>query len=328
MRADDLRTLLAAPAAPSDLVPPPRFHDATFASYVIDTATPGQADAVAAVRAFATAKNSLLRRWFSRGQPGLYLDGPFGVGKTHLLAACYHAAAGSRRYLSFSDAMSLMTMRGPQETADLLAADLVCLDEFELDDPANTRLADLLLGLLAERGTRFVTTSNTVVGELGSGRMAVDLFTAQLSRIGASFAGVHVPGRDHRQLKVSEGNDPPLWSPTVEAIEDDGWICLGANELDVLLSGLPLVSLRRFAAGVRGVCVLDLAPFEDQLAALRFVNLIDRLYDWRVPLRVRASCRLSALFPEPPLRQAFHRKHRRCQSRLTELCLEPEVPAS
>jgi len=236
----------------------------------------------------------------------------------NIVLLCY--ADGERRYLSFSDAMSLMTMRGPQEAAALLAADLVCLDEFELDDPTNTRLADLLLGLLAERGARFVTTSNTIVGELGDGRMAVDLFRAQLSRIGDAFQGVHVPGADHRRLKVRDGDDPPCWGAQVGRTDEAGWLCLEAVKLDVLLTGLPVVNLRRFAASVQGVCVLGLAPFDDQLAALRFTNLVDRLYDWCVPLRVQSSCRIAELFPEPPLRAAFHRKHRRCQSRLTELC--------
>jgi cell division protein ZapE len=321
MDADQLRTLLSAPVAPSDLVPPPRFHEASFAGYIVDPTVTGQAAAVAQVRDFAWAGNGWLRRVFGvRGRPGLYLDGSFGVGKTHLLAACFNEADGERRYLSFSDAMSLMTMRGPQEAAALLAADLVCLDEFELDDPTNTRLADLLLGLLAERGARFVTTSNTIVGELGDGRMAVDLFRAQLSRIGDAFQGVHVPGADHRRLKVREGDDPPCWGPAVEPVRDEGWVCLEAAKLDALLTGLPVVNLRRFAASARGVCVLDVGAFDDQLAALRFTNLVDRLYDWCVPMRVRASCRIADLFPEPPLRAAFHRKHRRCQSRLTELC--------
>ena len=321
MDADELRSLLSAPVAPADLVPPPRFHDASFAGYTVDPTVPGQAAAVAQVRDFAWAGNGWLRRVFGpRGKPGLYLDGSFGVGKTHLLAACFHEADGERRYLSFSDAMSLMTMRGPHEAAALLAADLVCLDEFELDDPTNTRLADLLLGLLAERGARFVTTSNTVVGDLGDGRMAVDLFRAQLSRIGDAFQGVHVPGADHRRLKVRDDEDPPLWGPEIEPEDSEGWVCLQAGALDQLLTGLPVVNLRRFAASVHGVCVLGLAPFDDQLAALRFTNLVDRLYDWCVPMRVRASCGIGDLFPEPPLRAAFHRKHRRCQSRLTELC--------
>ncbi len=321
MDVDSLRGLLAEPATPSDFVPPPRFREASFAGYLVDPTVPGQAAAIAAVRDFTWAGGGLLRRIFgARRKPGLYLDGSFGVGKTHLLAACFHEADGERRYLSFSDAMSLMTMRGPQETAALLAADLVCLDEFELDDPTNTRLADLLLGLLAERGARFVTTSNTVVGELGDGRMAVDLFRAQLSRIGDAFQGVHVPGADHRRLAVREGEDPPLWGPTVAAPSESDWLCLEADRLDALLGGLPVVNLRRLAAQVRGVCVVGMGPFDDQLAALRFVNLVDRLYDWRVPMRVQATCRIDTLFCEPPLRSAFHRKHRRCQSRLTELC--------
>lgn len=315
--------LFAAPTAPDDLVPPPRFATATFTSYQIDATVPGQAEAVAAVHAFASRADGLLARWFAaRGKPGLYLDGSFGVGKTHLLAACFHEAArrGTCRYLSFSDAMSLMTMRGPEATADLLESDLVCLDEFELDDPTNTRLIDLLLGQLVARGARFVTTSNTVVGELGDGRLAIDLFRGQLARICDGFQGVHVPGRDHRHLVVREGEDPPQWGPTVAPPDADGWLTLSATELDALLIDLPVANLRRLATAVRGVCVSDLAPFTDQLAALRFVNLVDRLYDWCVPMRIRTAGPLRALFPEPPLRQAFHRKHRRSQSRLTELC--------
>lgn len=321
MDVADLSGLLQTPAAPDDLVPPPRFTACRFDSYLVDAGVPGQAEAVAAVRGFAGAGTGLIERWLRRqGKPGLYLDGSFGVGKTHLLAACWHEAGGERRYLSFSDAMSLMTMFGPARTAAMLASDLVCLDEFELDDPANTRLADLLLGLLAERRTRFVTTSNTVVGELGDGRMAVDLFKAQLSRIGTAFHGVHVPGRDHRQLKVRDGDDPPQWGPAVEPVQQPGWLCLDAGALDALLIGLPVVNLRRFAAAIAGLTVLNLAAFTDQVVALRFTHLVDRLYDWNVPMRVRSACRIAELFPSPPLRSAFHRKHRRCQSRLTELC--------
>lgn len=321
MRLTDLADRLAAPASPEDLVPPPRFHACRFATYDIDPAVPGQAEAVAAVRAFAAPGGGLLARWFrGRGKPGLYLDGSFGVGKTHLLAACFHEATGTRRYLPFSDAMSLMTMHGAQRAAAMLAADLVCLDEFELDDPANTRLIDLLLGTLADGGARIVTTSNTVVGELGDGRMAVDLFRAQLARIGAAFHGVHVPGRDHRLLKVRDGDDPPLWGPDTAPPERADWAVCEAAELDAFLTGIPVVNLRRLAAGLGGLYVAGLAPFDDQLAALRFAHLVDRLYDWRVPMRVRAVCRIAELFPEPPLRSAFHRKHRRCQSRLTELC--------
>ena len=87
----------------------------------------------------------------------LYLDGGFGVGKTHLLAASFHAAPGDRRYLSFAEAVGLAVVQGPDATIDLLTSDLVCIDEFELDDPSNTRLIDLVLEGLIRRGTRIVS---------------------------------------------------------------------------------------------------------------------------------------------------------------------------
>lgn len=310
------------PSFPAMLAPPPRFRAATFAAYRVDPAVPGQAEAVAAVQAFAARRVGVLARWFGRaGPPGLYLEGSFGVGKTHLLAACWHAAAGVRHYLSFAEAMGLMALLGPEETSRRLRGDLVCLDEFELDDPANTRFADLLLERLAAHGTRFVTTSNTVVGEQGDGRMAVDLFRDQLTRIGAAFACVHVPGGDHRRLSVRDGDDPPGWRRQTGPPPGADWLDADAAGLDRMLAGLPLTGLRGLAGTVRGVRVRELGPFSDQIAALRFVALVDRLYDWCVPMRIEATCALAELFPEPPLRSAFHRKHRRCQSRLTELCV-------
>lgn len=314
------RLALAGPPAAHELVPPPRFRGLTFDSYQLDPAVPGQAEAVARIRDFVWLGRSWWRRWLARDAPGLYLDGPFGVGKTHLLAACCTEADGERRYLPFSDAMSLIAARGIDDAVELLAADLVCLDEFELDDPAHTRLADLLLERLVARGARIVTTSNTVVGELGDGRFAVEQFRAQLTRIGALFSAVHVPGRDHRRLAVPEGEDPPQWRRDRDPEAAPGWLVCTPAELDGLLERLPLIALRRLAAELPGLAVIGLAPFADQLAALRFVHLIDRLYDWRVPVRVRARCALADLFPSPPLRSAFRRKHRRCQSRLAELC--------
>ncbi len=173
-----------APVEAIDLVPPPRFRDKSFAGFRIDPAVPGQAEAVALVRGFAEKKRGFLADLLARKtKPGMYLDGGFGVGKTHLLAASFNAAPGTVRYLSFAEAMSLLIVRGREPAIALLTADLVCLDEFELDDPTNTRLADLLVTGLMARGARILTTSNTVPGELGQGRMAIDLFRTQLARI-------------------------------------------------------------------------------------------------------------------------------------------------
>lgn len=316
------RGRLDAPRNASEFVPPPRFTQATFASYRIDPAIAGQATAVAAVQDFAVAGRRRTWHWYRRKErPGLYLDGDFGVGKTHLLAAAWHAAAGVRRYLAFAEAISLVVQLGPAEATELLAGDLLCLDEFELDDPSNTRLADLLIDGLVRRGTRLVVTSNTVPGELGEGRMFVAQFRAQLNRVAAAFADVHVPGKDFRaRHRFADGRDPAGWGAQQAPLP--GAACISLSELDQFLQGIPVVSLRRLAEDLPGLTITDVHPIPDQLQALRLVHLVDRLYDWQVPLRVQASCRLDELF-QPDYRElGYAKKYRRCLSRLGELCGE------
>lgn len=317
-----LRGAIQAPTRSEELVPPPRFATKSFNDYRIDPAIAGQAEAVAQVKAFATQRRSRFA-FFSRRRtpPGLYLDGGFGVGKTHLLAAAFHAAPGSRRYTSFAEAISLVVLLGGGPAADLLAADLVCIDEFELDDPANTRLADLLLEALVARGSRIITTSNTVPGELGQGRMAVDQFRNQLARIADRFTDVHVPGTDHRRLAVAAGAIPSGWGPSPRAHDPGAPVTvLAAAALDTVLAGIPIANLRRLAALLPVLTIVDLRPFTDQLLALRFVNLIDRCYEQGCHLRVISDIGIDALFPEEHCQRAFAKKYRRCQSRLIEMC--------
>ena len=308
-----------APIGVADLVPPPRFAAKSFADYRIDATVAGQAAAVAEVRAFAL-HNPGFFAWFRKAKAGLYLDGGFGTGKTHLLAASFHAAPGTKRYLSFAEAMSLLTVRGKDAAIDLLTAELVCIDEFELDDPTNTRLADLLITGLMERKSRIITTSNTVPGELGQGRMAVDLFRTQLARLEAVFSDVHVPGSDYRQRQSEAGHPPTHWGATVEPLPGQHHIIVSAAELDRWLSNIPVINLRRVAAALTHLSIVELQPFENQLAALRFVHLVDKLYDYAVPLRIRSTAAIADIFPPEHCQASFAKKYRRCQSRLAELC--------
>lgn len=312
---------ILAPVGAGDLVPPPRFRDKNFSSFRIDPTVAGQAGAVTQVQAFAQQRSGFFKRLLGgKSKPGMYLDGGFGVGKTHLLAASFNAAPGSTRYLSFAEAMSLLIVRGREAAIDLLTADLVCIDEFELDDPTNTRLADLLVSGLMARHARIITTSNTVPGELGQGRMAIDLFRTQLARIEESFANIHVPGSDWRQKHAHPGDGLAHWHALVEPLDGPECVTLTAQQLDQWLSNIPVINLRRLAAMLKGLTVTDVLPFENQLAALRFVHLIDKLYDYGVTLRVRSNIAISALFPPEHCVAAFSKKYRRCESRLTELC--------
>uniref|UniRef100_UPI00055C6B66 AFG1/ZapE family ATPase n=1 Tax=Microbacterium sp. B19 TaxID=96765 RepID=UPI00055C6B66 len=83
----------------SALVPPPQFDGATFESYRADAAYPSQQEAKELLEAFASLRTAPAKKggFFRRAEktppvkPGVYLDGGFGVGKTHLLASIYHA---------------------------------------------------------------------------------------------------------------------------------------------------------------------------------------------------------------------------------------------
>ena len=140
----------------------PRFNDATFDSYRPDPGFPSQQSAVARLQDViaelngAGERRGLLARLRCNATDiswhGLYLDGRFGVGKTHLLAAAYHAATVPRAYLSFQELTYAVGALGMARALDVFSqARLICLDEFELDDPGNTMLATSFVRGVIER---------------------------------------------------------------------------------------------------------------------------------------------------------------------------------
>src|ERR1700759_912211 len=85
----------------AQLAPPPTFADVSFATYRPDPSEPTQAAAVAACEEFCrravqrrAGRRNLLGRRVALPGVGLYLDGGFGVGKTHLLASAYYQLPG------------------------------------------------------------------------------------------------------------------------------------------------------------------------------------------------------------------------------------------
>ena len=121
---------------------------------------------------------------------GVYLDGGFGVGKTHLLASIYYtlaamrAAAAPVAFATFGELTQLAGVFGFLECIDLLADYVVvCIDEFELDDPGNTTLVSRLLSQLVERGVSIAATSNTLPEQLGEGRFAAQDFLREINTL-------------------------------------------------------------------------------------------------------------------------------------------------
>ncbi|MFM9481573.1 AFG1/ZapE family ATPase, partial [Streptomyces scabiei] len=75
-------------------------------------------------------------------------------------------------------------------------ADLLCIDEFELDDPGDTMVMTRLIGELVPTGTKLAATSNTPPNALGEGRFAAQDFLREIHAMAASFQTLRIDGTD------------------------------------------------------------------------------------------------------------------------------------
>ncbi len=100
-------------------------------------------------------------------------------------------------------------MFGFVECIDLLADYVVvCIDEFELDDPGNTTLISRLLSQLVERGVSIAATSNTLPEQLGEGRFAAQDFLREINTLAAIFDTVRIEGPDYRHRDLPPAPEP------------------------------------------------------------------------------------------------------------------------
>src|SRR5476651_1621139 len=119
------------------------------------------------------------------------------------LAALWHAAPGRKYFGTFIEFTALVGALGYQPTVALLkGATLVCIDEFELDDPGDTRLMSRLLSDLVASGARLAATSNTPPNALGEGRFAAQDFLREIDALAAKFDIVRIDGLDYRRRDV------------------------------------------------------------------------------------------------------------------------------
>lgn len=306
------------------LVPPPHFFDACFATYVPDPDQPSQRRAVALLEEFALRLEPLPRRRFGRskaplGRPGVYLDGGFGVGKTHLLAALWHAAPVPRAYATFVELTQLVGALGFAEAVQALSGHrLLAIDEFELDDPGDTVLVSTLLQRLVDAGVHVAATSNTLPGTLGEGRFDTADFLREIQGLRAHFDAVRVDGEDYRHRGLPAA-PPPLSREDLErAAQRPG---SSYDGFEALLEHLARLHPSRYGAlldGLSAVCLDRVVPVVDQNAALRLVVLVDRIYDRDLPVLI-SGVPLEELFPPELLCGGFRKKYQRCLSRLTAL---------
>ena len=317
------------------MVPPGRFADVRFETYIPDPDEPSQAEAVARGEAFADTVNGARGRrkgLFGRKEPavgtGLYFDGGFGVGKTHLLASVWHAVEGEKAYGTFVELTNLVGALGFAAAVERLSDHrLLAIDEFELDDPGDTMLVSHLLQQLTDAGVHVAATSNTLPDKLGEGRFAAEDFLREITAVADKFDVCRVDGPDYRHRDLPEAPEP---------VGDDELEARAArtpgstlDDFDALCRHLGTLHPSRYGALVRGVRAVHLrgvSELADQGVALRFVALADRLYDVDIPVVVSGTP-LDAVFSEEMLAGGYRKKYLRAVSRLVALSRLAPAPS-
>jgi cell division protein ZapE len=310
----------------ASLVPPPRFDAVRFSTYLPNPDEPSQAAAVRAGAAFAATISAPRKRRLFGGsrkpveRPGLYFDGGFGVGKTHLLASLWHAVPEPKAYGSFVELTNLVGALGFAEAVRRLAGHrLLAIDEFELDDPGDTTLVNRLLRELTDAGVFVAATSNTLPDKLGEGRFAADDFLREIQSLSARFTVVRVAGPDYRHRGLPDAPAPLSdveLTASAEAIDESTM-----DDFDALCAHLARLHPSKYGRLVDGVTAVHLRGVraaQDQSVALRLVALGDRLYDRAIPVAVSGEP-VSALFTEEMLRGGYRKKYLRAVSRLVAL---------
>lgn len=312
-----------------DLVPPPHFRTVSFDTYL--PSDPTQEAARAALQAFGEridrpqpVRRGLFRRAAPpEGRAGIYLDGGFGVGKTHLLASLWQSVDGPKTYGTFVEYTNLVGLLGfRQAVAALKVNKLVCIDEFELDDPGDTVLMSTLLGQLVDSGVFLAATSNTLPEKLGEGRFAAEDFLREIQGLSAHFDVLRIDGEDYRHRGAPQA--PAPWTDDqvrAAVVQTPEATCdLFTNLVDFL----PQVHPSQYGALIEGISLVGwerVRTISDQAQALRLVVLIDRLYDRDVPV-VASGVPLDELFAPPLLAGGYRKKYFRAISRVVALARE------
>ncbi len=314
-----------------EFAPPPRFRDKSFANYL-----PRHESQVAAVRrlereADRLAGKAVSRLWWvprsraARGPTGLYLDGGFGVGKTHLLAALWNAASGPKAYLSFDELMYFIGLTGIRTaSSEFVGYRLITVDEWELDDPGNLKLALAFLRSVIDGGVFVAVTSNTLPLELGAGRFSQKDFRSEIEELRAEFEVVTIEGEDYRHRHFEADGGPAFLrdGAACEAIvgaSPERWVRVGFTDLIGTLATLHPIRYREIAGRMDAIFVEGITAISELPDALRWVHFIDSVYDAGVEFVAAGEVPRGGLFGDGAMRGPYGKKLSRCLSRMEEM---------
>ncbi|MBL8836839.1 MAG: AFG1 family ATPase [Alphaproteobacteria bacterium] len=226
-------------------------------------------------------------------------------------------------------------------------ATLLCFDEFQITNIADAMILGRLFQALFERGVVIVATSNTEPDRLYEGGLQRELFLPSIALIKQKLDVLDLgSGQDYRRerLKGMQVYYSPLGPAASRALDaafarmtDDE----PGTEMHLVVQGRILV-VPKAARGVGrmsfdALCRAALGPADflalathlhalvvdgipvigadERNAAVRFITLVDALYEHRVTLICAAAAAPDALHPDGPNAAAF----RRTASRLFEM---------
>ena len=235
------------------------------------------------------------------------------------MASIYHGYKGTKAFGAFIAYTSLIGALGFANAVEALRKfDLLCIDEFELDDPGDTMMMSRLLNELSAT-TKFAATSNTPPNALGEGRFAAADFTREILGISEKFQMIRIEGEDHRHRPTTVKLDD------YSLVDIETWL-RGAkhpalDDFDALLKHLSKVHPSNYGLLVKGIDRLGLSGthvIQDQADALRFVSLVDRAYEEQVSIRA-VGLPTTDLFRAEHIEGGFKKKYLRAISRLGAL---------
>ena len=310
-------------------VPPAQFENASLDNYIPDPNYPSQSEALEQVRRFAVGGTFRDKSggWFSKKKtsedirPGIYLDGGFGVGKTHLLSALWHLTPGRTYYGTFIEFTALVGALGYRGAVDhLKGSALLAIDEFELDDPGDTMVMSRLLGELVASGTRLAATSNTPPNALGEGRFAAEDFLREITSLSDKFTTVRIEGEDYRRRDF-EGHAVSFSAEQLDELTSRHTGTLTRDGFADVIAHLATIHPSRYVGLVEDLDVVildDVHQLHDQAQALRLVALVDRLYDQQVAI-ASSGVPLDEVFDDTMLSGGYRKKYLRAASRMIAL---------
>jgi cell division protein ZapE len=309
---------------------PRRFEHASFKNFVTDPTFPAQKEAITRIIDLiegpepSTSRLPWRKRQSSLAYRGVYLDGPPGIGKTHLLAAAFQSAPEPKLFATFDEFSAAAVTLGMARLRQLLASQrLVCIDEIDLRDPGNIMLLTSLIRAMLEGRPRILATANADPTVMDAGHGYAGSFQRELGEIAKAFEVVRVEGVDWRTSGAAV---------TRQAQRDISAERVVRFRADPLRSFLAAIHPMYDAAWLDEVdrIILDrLEPMDDTDEALRFVRFIDRVYDRDVALEVEQSnVEIDDVLAVVRADARFRLHYERCRSRLSELIASGELTAA